>query len=349
MTSSASAPRRDVREPRSRTAALAGLLLVSTALSYLLWYVEPLWYMLLERLLTCFVRLAGATHVQSAYTVKSFFDSTLYTTLNGMLSNLITFFLPFYLYARHIRKQSFDDMCPLCGAKPLKLGLCVFAAMQLASSAAALFCETVGGFVFPELFATFPIEESVSLGVLELAVEFVSLCVFTPLVEEFVFRGVIFGSLRPFGASYAVVASALLFGLAHGGPSSMAYALVSGFILAAVREVTGSVKSGIFLHGFNNAISFLFSSVLPFYADDFLIDGLNYLWDLVIGLLAFIGLVHLFRRLESVKTNEESEKTVQEQTSDDAAVPLRAFWSVPTVLYVLLFLYNVILIWQYGY
>lgn len=356
MTPTVPDPFADIRTARGRTAAMAGLMLISTALAYLLWYVEPLGYFLLKSLITFFAGLLGMTPAQTAFAAKSFFDSALYTSLGGMVTNLITFFLPFYIYAKHIRKQSFDEVCPLCGGKPLRLMLClcVFAALQLCSTASSVLCETVGGFVFPELFADFPIEESVRLGVPELVVEFVSLCVFTPLMEEFVFRGVIFASLRPFGASYAVVVSALLFGLAHGGPSAMAYALASGLILAVVREVTGSVKSGIFLHGFNNTISFLFSSVLPFYADDFLIDGLYYLWNLVIGLLAFIGLVALFYRLEQKKKLDEEAAAEADENAAVApgaqtVVPLRAFFSVPTVLYMLLFLYNTVLILQYGY
>ena len=81
---------------------------------------------------------------------------------------------------------------------------------------------------------------------------FLCAAVVAPLVEEFVFRGVIMQPLRRFGNVFAVVASALLFGLSHGGPSNVLFAFLCGLALGFVVIASKSLWVGIAVHFFNN-------------------------------------------------------------------------------------------------
>lgn len=333
-------PDTHIRVARRQTGLMAFLLFLTTALSYLLMLIEPFWYAFLEKAVMLILRAWGTRPITEArLAVDSLMQSQLYSSFTGMLSSLISFFLPFYIYTRCAKKQPVE-MCPLTGGRKCGHLICVFAALQMCASGASIVCESVSSFIYGPLFDTFPGEESIFMTIPELVVCFLSLCVFTPLVEEFVFRGVIFGSLRPFGFGYAAVASALLFGLAHGGPSAMAYALASGLIFATVREVTGSIRQTVILHALNNAVSFLFVYVLPFYADQTFSDTLNYLWNILLCVLAVFGLLHLFSRLKAVQAESKEART---------DTPIHAFLSVGTVLYMLLFLYTTIVICLYGY
>ncbi|MBI2526991.1 MAG: CPBP family intramembrane metalloprotease [Candidatus Rokubacteria bacterium] len=78
--------------------------------------------------------------------------------------------------------------------------------------------------------------------------------VWTPIVEEIAFRGVLFGTLRSAaGVMPAVVASAAIFAAAHGyGPAGFASALWSGILWAAAYERTRSLVPGLLAHGVNN-------------------------------------------------------------------------------------------------
>ena len=333
-------PNTNIRAARRQTGLIAFLLLLTTALSYLLMLIEPFWYAFFEKILMLIMQALCARPITEAHlAVDSLMQSQLYSSFTGMLSNLISFFLPFYIYVRCVGKKA-DEMCPLTGGQKCGHLISVFAALQMCAASASVLCESVSGFVYGPLFDSFPSEESVFMTAPELVVSFLSLCVFTPLLEEFVFRGVIFGSLRPFGFGYAAVASALLFGLAHVGPSSMAYALASGLIFSAVREITGSIRQTVILHALNNAVSFLFSYVLPFYANPAFSDTLNYLWNIALCVLAVFGLLHLFSRLKAVRV-ESQEASLE--------TPIQAFLSVGTVLYILLFLYTTIALCLYGY
>ena len=80
-----------------------------------------------------------------------------------------------------------------------------------------------------------------------------------PVVEEVLFRGVVYGWLRRFGAAAAYLGSTILFALLHvwqyavwgDGATALLYMvdyLPVGFVLAWCYERSGSIWPGIFLH-----------------------------------------------------------------------------------------------------
>lgn len=75
-----------------------------------------------------------------------------------------------------------------------------------------------------------------------------------PFSEEFVFRGVIFGSLRKSGRiTAAILLQAFLFGLMHMNFNQFCYAFVIGIALGILVEVTGSLWAGFLMHASINA------------------------------------------------------------------------------------------------
>ena len=95
-------------------------------------------------------------------------------------------------------------------------------------------------------------------GTLPIAVlTIVGAVVLAPLVEEVVFRGLIFGTLRrrlPAGA--AAVVSATLFAIPHGyGFLGFAAVFWSGLLWAYAYEKTGSLVPGMAAHALNNAVA----------------------------------------------------------------------------------------------
>lgn len=85
-----------------------------------------------------------------------------------------------------------------------------------------------------------------------------------PLTEEALFRGAILpGLARRYGKVLAVLLSALLFGLVHGG-SSVVYATVGGLVLGVVSIQARSLWVPIAMHAGVNATPVLLSpAVLP--------------------------------------------------------------------------------------
>ena len=77
--------------------------------------------------------------------------------------------------------------------------------------------------------------------------------IFAPVWEELLFRGYVLRTLRPYGKRFAVLCSALLFGLFHGNLLQTPYAVIMGLILGYVT-VEYSILWSVLLHLFNNLV-----------------------------------------------------------------------------------------------
>lgn len=79
--------------------------------------------------------------------------------------------------------------------------------------------------------------------------ELLGSCLFIPVAEELLFRGVVYRRLRSFiGVRPALAASALLFGLVHANVVQFLYAGILGFLLAYLLERTGDFLAPVLGH-----------------------------------------------------------------------------------------------------
>lgn len=95
-------------------------------------------------------------------------------------------------------------------------------------------------------------------GGLQLFVTFLSLVVFTPVLEEIIFRGILFRGLRirlPFWA--AAVITSVLFGLAHMQLNVAVDTLALSLTLCYLSEKYNSILPAILLHALKNGLAFV--------------------------------------------------------------------------------------------
>ena len=102
---------------------------------------------------------------------------------------------------------------------------------------------------------------------LDIIINFVVLCVFAPVFEEILFRGVMLSNHMKFGAWHACVVTGLYFGLFHMNLQQFLYASVGGILLAMVVLKTGSIISSIIIHAMLNFINF-FSLLTVYFLDN---------------------------------------------------------------------------------
>lgn len=95
------------------------------------------------------------------------------------------------------------------------------------------------------------------------AANFLLVATMAPIVEELLFRGLGHSLLRPFGRTFAILASGVAFAAAHGLVEAFPLLAVFGAGLAWVRERTGSVYPCIVLHGLFNTVAMLVVFVRP--------------------------------------------------------------------------------------
>lgn len=74
-----------------------------------------------------------------------------------------------------------------------------------------------------------------------------------PIAEEILFRGLIQGTLRPYGKRFAIFGSAFLFGMFHGNLVQTPFAFAVGLVLGYTAE-TYSLLWSVVLHAFNNLV-----------------------------------------------------------------------------------------------
>lgn len=91
-----------------------------------------------------------------------------------------------------------------------------------------------------------------------LAVQLLSVGILVPIVEELIFRGLIYRRLRKMVAALpAIILTALAFGLFHGNIVQGCYGFFAGLALAFVCEQFGTVKASMLLHMIMNITSCL--------------------------------------------------------------------------------------------
>ncbi|MBR5558987.1 MAG: CPBP family intramembrane metalloprotease [Oscillospiraceae bacterium] len=76
-----------------------------------------------------------------------------------------------------------------------------------------------------------------------------------PIMEELLFRGLILRRLLPYGRTFAVVGSAVMFGLFHANLFQIGYAFATGLALAYITVRTGSILHAAVMHVFFNTYS----------------------------------------------------------------------------------------------
>ena len=103
---------------------------------------------------------------------------------------------------------------------------------------------------------------------LDRVVAFFALCIVAPIAEETIFRGWLYAKLRAVipGKKLSLILSILLvsilFGVMHGQWNVGVNVFAMSVVLCALREVTGTIYSGILLHIIKNTIAFVLVYIL---------------------------------------------------------------------------------------
>ncbi len=146
--------------------------------------------------------------------------------------------------------------------------------------------------------------------------------------EEYLFRGVVYGNLRPYGKWQAVLISAMTFSLMHQNPAQLIYTFVCGVVMAFMYEWTGSMWCGVIFHLFNNEIGVIAESLMYGSYGESAYDLIS-LWNMSILLLGVISAAIL--AIYAVRYKKEQKNTPKgifgRQIPDDR--PVAEMWDAP--------------------
>ena len=126
-----------------------------------------------------------------------------------------------------------------------------------------LFANIAAAYV-DSIFTSFGIDYSIGetdipKGIYGFLLYTLSTAIVPAVLEEFALRGIVLGTLRKFGDTFALITSSLCFGIMHGNFEQIPFAFMAGLILGFVTIKTGSLRVAVFIHFLNNFISVVFS------------------------------------------------------------------------------------------
>ena len=94
-----------------------------------------------------------------------------------------------------------------------------------------------------------------------LAMTVISTAIVPAVVEEFAFRGIVLGALKPHGEAFALLASAAAFGILHGNFEQIPFGFLVGVVLGYIRLKSGSVAVCMAVHSLNNLVAVVLNNM----------------------------------------------------------------------------------------
>ncbi len=175
-----------------------------------------------------------------------------------VILQLLIYVVPALFYCR-IRQKGFVKRLRVRLPRPGHILLLVYAVLFLVSGNALI---SMGMYhLMPERFVEASAVNNASFamnsGVFDGLYVAVAFAVLPAVTEELVFRGIVIGEYENYGPGFAIVMSALTFGMSHFDFARLPVYLFSGIVLALVLYATRSLAASMLIHSLNN-LSILF-------------------------------------------------------------------------------------------
>ncbi len=241
-----------------------------------------------------------------------------------ILFSIIIFTIPFILVCK-VRHYRISDLISF--KKPIKstalplffVGMSICAFANIASSVAGSIFENFG----VDYEVTYAEDPKGFFGFL---LSLLATVIVPALVEEFACRGIVLGILRKFGDVFAIIVSAVLFGLMHSNFEQIPFAFFVGIGLGFITVKSGSIWLAVLVHACNNSISVIYSYFLSNFSVNF--QNISYtvllLTELILGILSLL----FIKDEEFFKISDSDTKNTLWKKSQ------YFFFSIPIIIYV---------------
>ena len=198
----------------------------------------------------------GASKTEGYTAARLILGSESFSSVMSMVTTFLSLVVPVTIFAR-LEGGGSGETFRIDGefAKPLVPMFCL---CHLFTTFASVFSGFVNDFMLPdsaEVYEALTGVVSHKFNLWEFVISVLCVAVFVPLVEDYVFRGVIFSYFSKYGTHFGIVASAVIFGIAHASPVQSVYAFVFGLFSATLVALTGNIKTSVLFHSLNNFLT----------------------------------------------------------------------------------------------
>lgn len=228
----------------------------------------------------------------------AFWDSAMESGIESLLAIFLgTFFVWIVMRQKASVKSMFESRNTMTG-KTFFQCLCVFMGIQIP----VILLDGVIETILNQFGLTAAAGLEMATGGSTTISMFLYAAFGAPIVEEVIYRGFIMKSLEKYGKVFAIVISAILFGLMHTNLTQSIFAMLVGLVLGYVA-MNYSLKWSILLHFLNNCI---FSEAMSFLLKDMDEKAQDIIETGSMGAFCVVGIVILILKrkkiLQYVKT-----------------------------------------------
>ena len=243
------------------------------------------------------------------------------TAISGLISSAV-YMAPFIVGGAmfYVFNQKTPTMPIRYGLKlPATTPLLILAGLAMITAAAYVnswLCTLIGYEIPPEMMAPQGYDDPATV------IMYMTTALAPAFAEEFLFRGVIYGNLRPFGKTQAILISSILFALMHQNIGQFFYTFVGGIAMALMYELTDTLWCSILFHLFNNELAVI-TEVLYYGKYGEAVEPLLMLWDaivLILGSVAILFLIVYYTRKAKESKNAASPSVFGQRGDTDLSV-----------------------------
>lgn len=164
--------------------------------------------------------------------------------------------------------------------------------------------QFVLSFIYEKVGLDYNILESFSFlpgnGIIDKIIYVVGLALIPAIFEELLFRKAILNYSKKFGNVFAVLFSAILFGLIHMNLNQGIFAFLMGLIFAVIAVKTSSIKLTVLLHFLNN----LYAAMLTILEEESLFYGI---FNNIMIALIVVGIVMVIKNIPKLKNIKKED------------------------------------------
>ncbi len=233
--------------------------------------------------------------------ISDFFDNPIPVYINTLIIGLTAYVVPIVIYAKtnKITTQTAAERFRLKPCDPYALifvallGICWQFVMVVIN--------------LPINLITGVSENYLMSGPAELFAAIVVIAVIPSFFEEFLFRGIVDGSMEEMNIKAATIFSSVMFAILHGDVYGFVGYLFMGLILSAIARRTGSLYGAIVFHLMNNLTALL----LAYYNTELGYEPVLTIGLFISGIICFVVLFSLFIKATKQPKYETKIKTSQ--------------------------------------
>ena len=216
--------------------------------------------------------------------ISSFFEKPMPVLIQALITGVLAYVIPIVIYAR------INGVTAAVASKRFCIKRCNGLLLFLAAVMGACwqFAMVIINLPFNLIFGTAGGYTLSTIG--ELLAAIVIICAIPAIFEEFLFRGIVGGTMSELNTKAAAIFSATMFALLHADICAFAGYLCMGIILYSVVRRTSSLYAAMMFHFSNNTVAVL----LDYFNSELQFEPALTLGLFVGGVLGFLVLYALF-------------------------------------------------------